>query len=193
MIKVAMQSAVSSACSPSQVLGHLNRILTPELKGRLTSAAYLWLDTGAGYARYSAAGHPPLLHWKAADGQLRPVECNGLLFGVASSWTYPECELKLECGDRLLLYTDGLIEPENALGESFGDRELGHAIEAGEALVAQDLAPWLLSALSKWQPRSAAQQDDITLLVIDIVGPGFAESVSCPAVAAAGLLADRSG
>jgi sigma-B regulation protein RsbU (phosphoserine phosphatase) len=190
MIKVAMQSAVSSACSPSQVLGHLNRILTPELKGRLTSAAYLWLDTGAGYARYSAAGHPPLLHWKAAEGRLRPVECNGLLFGVASSWTYPECELKLECGDRLLLYTDGLIEPENARGESFGDRELGHAIEAGEALVAQDLAPRLLSALSKWQPRSAAQQDDITLLVIDIVSPGVGESVSCPAVAAAGLRTD---
>src|ERR1700747_2636908 len=65
MIKIAMQSAVSAAGSPSQVLGQLNRILTPELKGRLTSAAYLWLDTRLGYVRYSAAGHPPLLHWKA--------------------------------------------------------------------------------------------------------------------------------
>jgi sigma-B regulation protein RsbU (phosphoserine phosphatase) len=190
MIKVAMQSAVGSASCPSEVLGHLNRILTPELKGRLTSAAYLWLDTGAGYARYSAAGHPPLLHWKAVEGRLHPVECNGLLFGVDSNWTYPECELKLECGDRLLLYTDGLIEPENARGESFGDRELGRVIEAGEALGAQDFAARLLTALSKWQPRSAAQQDDITLLVMDIVGPGVAESVSCPAVMAAGLRTD---
>jgi sigma-B regulation protein RsbU (phosphoserine phosphatase) len=171
MIKVAMQSAVSSASSPSQVLGHLNRILTPELKGSLTSAAYLWLDTEQGYARYSAAGHPPLLHWKASEGHLRPVDCNGLLFGVASSWLYPECELRLDCGDRLLLYTDGLIEPENARGESFGDRELGHAVEASQALVAQDLADRLLGALRKWQPRSVAQQDDITLLVIDIVQP----------------------
>jgi sigma-B regulation protein RsbU (phosphoserine phosphatase) len=150
----------------------------------------LWLDTGAGYARYSAAGHPPLLHWKAVEGRLHPVECNGLLFGVDSNWTYPECELKLECGDRLLLYTDGLIEPENARGESFGDRELGRVIEAGEALGAQDFAARLLTALSKWQPRSAAQQDDITLLVMDIVGPGVAESVSCPAVMAAGLRTD---
>ena len=171
MIKVAMQSAVSSACSPAQVLGHLNRILTPELKGRLTSAAYLWLDTELGSARYSAAGHPPLLHWKAAEGQLRPVDCNGLLFGVASGCVYPECELRLDCGDRLLLYTDGLTEPENWRGESFGDRELGHVVKVSQALAAPELADRLLGALSKWQPRSAAQQDDITLLVMDIVEP----------------------
>jgi sigma-B regulation protein RsbU (phosphoserine phosphatase) len=191
MIKVAMQSVVSSACSPAQVLGHLNRILTPELKGRLTSAAYLWIDTQEGYARYAAAGHPPLLHWKAAESQLHRVECNGLLFGVASSCAYPECELRLDCGDRLVLYTDGLIEPENARGESFGDRELGQVIKASQALAASDLAERLLSALSEWQPRSAAQQDDITLLVVDMVEPAVAESVSWPAVASAGLRADR--
>jgi sigma-B regulation protein RsbU (phosphoserine phosphatase) len=193
MIKVAMQSAVSSASSPSEVLGHLNRILTPELKGRLTSAAYLWVDTEVGYARYSAAGHPPLLHWKAAEGELHPVECNGLLFGVASGCAYPEFELRLDCGDRLLLYTDGLIEPENARGESFGDRELEHVVKASQALVAPELADRLLGALSKWQPGSAAQQDDITLLVTDIVELAVAESVSCPSVAVAGLGTDRTG
>jgi sigma-B regulation protein RsbU (phosphoserine phosphatase) len=190
MIKVAMQSAVSSACRPSEVLGHLNRILTPELKGRLTSAAYLWLDTGAGLARYSAAGHPPLLHWKAAKRSLQPVNCNGLLFGVASESVYPECELRLDRGDRLLLYTDGLTEPENAQGESFGDRELERVVEASQALAAPDLANRLLSALGKWQPGSAAQQDDITLLVMDIVDPVVAEGVSCPEVAAATLRGD---
>jgi phosphoserine phosphatase RsbU/P len=192
MIKVAMQSAVGSACSPAQVLGHLNRILTPELKGRLTSAAYLWIDTQEGYARYSAAGHPPLLHWKPAESQLRPIECNGLLFGVASSYAYPECELRLDCGDRLVLYTDGLIEPENARGESFGDRELGQVIKASQGLAASDLAERLLSALSKWQPGPAAQQDDITLLVVDMVEPAVAESVSWPAVASVGLRADNA-
>jgi sigma-B regulation protein RsbU (phosphoserine phosphatase) len=191
MIKVAMQSAVSSACSPSEVLGHLNRILTPELKGRLTSAAYLWVDTEVGYARYSAAGHPPLLHWKAAESQVHSVECNGLLFGVASGCVYPECELRLDCGDRLLLYTDGLIEPENARGESFGDRELGHVVKSSHALAASDLAERLLSALGKWQPRSEAQQDDITLLVVDMVEPPVAETVSWPAVASGGLRADN--
>jgi phosphoserine phosphatase RsbU/P len=192
MIKVAMQSVVGSACSPSQVLGHLNRILTPELKGRLTSAAYLWLDTRAGYARYSAAGHPPLLHWKAAEGRLHPVDCNGLLFGVASGCVYPECDFRLDCGDRLLLYTDGLIEPENAQGESFGDAELGRVVKASQAFAAPELANRLLRALGKWQPGQAAQQDDITLLVVDIVDPLIAEGTSFPEIAEAGFRADRS-
>jgi serine phosphatase RsbU (regulator of sigma subunit) len=95
--------------------------------------------------------------------------------------------LKLDCGDRLLLYTDGLTEPENAQRESFGDRELGHVIEACQALAAPELADLLLCALSRWQPGSAAQQDDITILVMDIVQPAVAEGVSCPAVAATGL------
>lgn len=191
MIKVAMQSTVSSASSPSQVLGHLNRILTPELKGRLTSAAYLWLDIRAGYARYSAAGHPPLLHWRAAEGRLHPVDCNGLLFGVASGHVYPECELRLNCGDRLLLYTDGLTEPENTQGESFGDAELGRVVLASQALSAPELADRLLGALGKWQPGRAAQQDDITLLVIDIAAPVVAEGAGCPEIA--GIRASRAG
>jgi hypothetical protein len=111
----------------------------------------------------------------------------------ASSCAYLECELRLICGDRLVLYTDGLIEPENARGESFGDRELGQVIKASQALASSALAERLLSALNKWQPRSAAQQDDITLLVMDIVEPVVAESVSWPAVAAAGVRADRAG
>jgi sigma-B regulation protein RsbU (phosphoserine phosphatase) len=192
MIKVAMQSAVTSACSPSQVLGHLNRILTPELKGRLTSAAYLWVDTLAGYARYSAAGHPPLLHWMAAEGRLHPVDCNGLLFGVASGYVYPECELRLDCGDRLLLYTDGLTEPENAQGESFGDRELGRVVETSQALAATELTNRLLGAVGKWQPGPPAQQDDITLLVLDIVAREVVTRVSCAETATAGLRADRA-
>src|ERR1019366_2975785 len=53
MIKVAVQSAANSAADPAQVLQTLNRILTPELRGRLTSAAYLWIDTESHVASYS--------------------------------------------------------------------------------------------------------------------------------------------
>jgi hypothetical protein len=49
----------------------------------------------------------------------------------------------------------------------------------------------MLSALGKWQPRSEAQQDDITLLVVDMVEPPVAETVSWPAVASGGLRADN--
>lgn len=125
MIKVATQSVAVFANDPAQVLRGLNRILSTELRGQLTSAAYFWIDTEGHTARYAAAGHPPLLCWKNARGELERIESNGLLFGVRDDCEYPVCNLTVESGDRFLIYTDGLVEPENARGESFGDRATG--------------------------------------------------------------------
>ncbi len=80
MIKVAMQSVMHCAHDPGEVLRELNRILSPQLRAQLVSAAYLWLDTENRVGSYSAAGHPPLLHWR--EGKLERIESNGVLFGV---------------------------------------------------------------------------------------------------------------
>jgi sigma-B regulation protein RsbU (phosphoserine phosphatase) len=169
MIKVAMQSVVGVAHDPAQVLGGLNRILTTELRGQLTSAAYLWIDAENHSARYSAAGHPPLLCWKDSCGALQPIESNGLLFGVAPDSEYPVCSLAVEPRDRFLIYTDGLIEPENARGEPFGDRRLEQVVRDNRSLPASELTRQLLSELRNWQPASTSQQDDITVIVVDVI------------------------
>lgn len=169
MIKVAMQSVAGVAHDPAQVLGGLNRILSTELRGQLTSAAYLWVDTQNHSARYSAAGHPSLLCWRDACGELQHIESNGLLFGVAPDSEYPVCSLSVEPRDRFLIYTDGLIEPENARGESFGDRRLEQVVRDNRSLLASELTQQLLSELRKWQPPSTRQQDDITLIVVDVL------------------------
>jgi serine phosphatase RsbU (regulator of sigma subunit) len=65
----------------------LNRILSGQLRDQFVSAAYLWLDTENRKAPYSAAGHPPLLHWR--EGKLEGIESNGLLFGVTPDPDYP--------------------------------------------------------------------------------------------------------
>ena len=169
MIKVAMQSVASFSADPGQVLHNLNQILTPELRGRLTSAAYLWIDTDDHIARYSAAGHPALLQWHASRGELLHIESNGPLFGVASEFDYPVCDVAFSAGDRFLVYTDGLVEPENARGEPFGDRQLERILSGNRKLEAPAMAGKLLSALRIWQPASVAQQDDITLVLVDAV------------------------
>jgi hypothetical protein len=91
MIKIAMQSVVSCAADPGAVLHGLNRMLWAQLRGRLVTAAYLWLDTKNHTARYSAAGHPPLLHWR--QGTLELVVSNGLLFGIFEECDYPVREM----------------------------------------------------------------------------------------------------
>jgi sigma-B regulation protein RsbU (phosphoserine phosphatase) len=169
MIKVAMHSADGCAHDPSEVLRCLGNTLAGELRGQFVSAAYLWIDSQTRSARYSAAGHPPLLHWSAAEGALVRIESNGLLFGVPVNGDYPACKIPLARGDRLILYTDGFTEPENAAGEPFGDRKLEEVVRDNQSLPALELSDCLLAELRAWQPTGLTQQDDITLIVIDVM------------------------
>ncbi len=167
MLKVAMQSAASCAEEPGRVMSALNSILSGQLRGQLISAAYLWIDTETNRALYSSAGHPPLLRWSA--GRLERIESNGLLIGVLPDLDYPVREMALNTGDRFLLYTDGVVEPENAAGEAFGAEELERVVRKNEGRSPEELSKRLLDKVRHWQPGAATQQDDITLIVIDVV------------------------
>ena len=166
MIKVATQSVEACAHDPREVLRGLNRILFNQLHEQYVSVAYLWIDAGQGKALYSAAGHPPLLWWR--EGRLERIESNGLLFGVIPDPEFPVRELAIRSGERLLLYTDGLIEAQNASGEFFGDWKLEEIVSNNQSRPPSELSDHLLSELGCWQPASLAQQDDITLIVIDV-------------------------
>ena len=146
----------------------LERTLSGQLRGQFVSAAYLWLDTEKREALYSAAGHPPLLRWR--EGKLEHIESNGLLFGVIPDCdAYPVCSMPIHLGDRFLLYTDGVTEPENAHGDSFGDVRLEEVVRDNQLRPPSELSDALLAEIRRWQPASISQQDDITLIVIDIV------------------------
>jgi sigma-B regulation protein RsbU (phosphoserine phosphatase) len=167
MIKVAMQSVVACAPEPRAVLCGLNRILSAQLHGQFISTAYLWLDTENRTLRYSAAGHPPLLRWR--QGKLDRIE-SGLLFGVILDYDdYPVCTMPISHGDRFLLYTDGVTEPENARGESFGEIRLEQVVRHNQCRLSSELSDQLLSEIRHWQPAPVTQQDDITLIIIDVV------------------------
>jgi sigma-B regulation protein RsbU (phosphoserine phosphatase) len=166
MIKVAMQSLVHCAHRPGEVLTGLNRILSGQMRSQLVSAAYLWLDMRNGIALYSAAGHPPLFRWR--QGSLERIDSNGILIGVVREADYPVCEIPFDLGDRFLLYTDGITEPENAAGDSFGDREFEEVVRRNQSRSTSELSEDLLAGVRRWQPPSVTQQDDITLIVIDV-------------------------
>ncbi len=103
---------------------------------------------------------------------MEKLEGTGLLLGVRPNEVYPEGKFSFETGDRLLLYTDGLSEAENAGGQSFGDEMLPAFIREKQDLGTEQFADFLLSEVLSWsragtQPR---QEDDITLLIIDFQG-----------------------
>ena len=166
MIKVATQSIVSCARDPREVLRGLNRLLFGQLRDQFVTAAYLWLDTDKGEALYSAAGHPPLLRWR--EDKLERIESNGLLFGVLADPDYPVRGLSIQSGDRFLLYTDGVIEAENAHGDPFGEKQLEEVLRRNQSRPPSEVTDQLLSEIRRWQPAALEQQDDLTLMVIDV-------------------------
>jgi sigma-B regulation protein RsbU (phosphoserine phosphatase) len=164
MLKVAVQSVAACAEDPGKFLGALNRVLTDPLRGQLVSASYLWVDMTARKALYSAAGHPPLLR---CNKGIERIESNGLLFGISPDAEYPVRQLSLCPGDRLFLYTDGVTEPENSVGEAFGDCQLERVLAHNSAETASNISRRIMTEIQAWQ-HTPEPQDDITLIVIDV-------------------------
>jgi phosphoserine phosphatase RsbU/P len=169
MIKVATQAANGWASDPAQVLDSVGSILNKNVRGQVVSAAYLWIDTAARTATYSAAGHPPLMRWRKSDATFIRIESNGLLFGINAISGYPVCNFPLVTGDRFLLYTDGVTEPENQAGQQFGESRLEQLIRDNQSRRVSEISELLLAEIRKWQPPNVAQQDDITLILVDVL------------------------
>lgn len=168
MIKVAVSSRTSVGSEPGKVITGLNSMLCKEAQGQYATAVYLYLDEAKRMGRYCAAGHPPLLLWHRAAQTLLVFNESGLLLGVRAGQEYSQSEFRLEAGDRLLVYTDGLTEAENARREQFGEVSLSGFFKTHQDLSADAFAARLLEEVLAWPGAARAQADDITVLVIDI-------------------------
>ena len=170
MVKVAVSRTCGNDHEPAMVIAGLNAILCAEARQQYATAVYLSLDTVSGVGRYSAAAHPPPLLWRRGQQSLEVLGETGLLLGVRPKEAYADSEFSFEVGDRILLYTDGLLEAENAAGESFGDAALPTFIQERQEFAVGQFVDLLLKEVLEWssdgtRPR---QEDDITILAIDI-------------------------
>ena len=168
MVKVALAAQRERADQPAAVLAGLNETLWDQLGGQYVTAAYLFIDTRSALMRYAAAGHPYMVHLTHGGQDVREIEKNGLALGFMRDARYEELELPLETGDRLLLYTDGLTEAENASEDFFGLERVKIALTAGVALPPDRAADALLNTMDAWSGRPVA--DDLTIVLVDAVG-----------------------
>ena len=170
MVKVAVSAHMDLGAEPGEVIAGLNSTLCRQAHGQYATAAYVSLDQARRMGCYSAAGHPPLLLWHRATRTLLELNETGLLLGVRPGEEYAQTEFSLETGDRLLVYTDGLVEAVNARGEEFGEARLGEFIATHQDLAAEQFAERLLDEVLRWPKdgNTPTQADDITVVVIDI-------------------------
>jgi len=169
MLKVAFAGQSAHASDPAGVLAGLNQALCGKFEDHFVTAAYLYADLDAKIIRYAGAGHPPLLFINRSNGAARRIEQNGLFLGMFPEAGYSSVEMKLQPGDRYVLYTDGLPESKNATGEEFGLTRCLKVLDSHPRLAAAAIADQLLSEISSWTAQGSVhlQEDDMTLIVVD--------------------------
>ena len=128
MMKMAVQSIVPCVIPQRDVLQGLNRMPSGQASNQFVTAAYLYIDTENYNVRYSAAGHPPLLLSRA--GTLNRIESSGLVFGVRAQSDYPVRDILICPCDRLLLYTDGVMNPKMPKANHSGTLSLNRLFSA---------------------------------------------------------------
>jgi len=164
MVKMAAISQRPNADRPAALLAGMNRALCGNTQGQFVTAAYVHLDAGSGTLRYSAAGHPAMLLLR--DGEVSEIAENGLVLAAWEGASYEEHAMPLRPGDRLLLYTDGLVEARNADGKLLGEEALQAALVRTGRMAAEEAADSLIGAARQW---GKSQEDDLTVVVCDFI------------------------
>jgi sigma-B regulation protein RsbU (phosphoserine phosphatase) len=150
---------------PAEVAARFARELTPEATaGHTLSLLYGVLAFDTGEFRFVSAGHPGPVH--LAEGKPpAKLEVTGFPVGVGGGG-YKEQAVSLKPGDRLALYSDGLIGVRNAAGEHFGTRRLLAALDEGRGRPLADALGGLVRAAEGWR-AGVPLQDDISVLLIE--------------------------
>jgi phosphoserine phosphatase RsbU/P len=173
MLKVAFAGQAGHAENPAAVLTGLNRALCGKFEEHFVTAAYLFVDLQSQRLAYAGAGHPPLLMLTRDSSQTEEIEQNGLMLGLFPEAEYSGIELDFSPGDRVLLYTDGIVEASNPAREEYNKSRCREFLQTHRHLNPPELVDALLEEVSRFAGYSSAraQEDDITLLVLDFRAP----------------------
>jgi sigma-B regulation protein RsbU (phosphoserine phosphatase) len=163
-LQATLKPLIAQRLSPRELCHRLNRILcdlTPE--GKFISFFVGLLSSRDHRLTYCNAGHNPPLLIRAA-GQSTELKAAGAVLGQFPEWRYENSSVQIRSGDRLLVFTDGLVEACDTDYQPFGEDSLVRLAQENPGAGAQDLMGLLMQAAS--QHCGGRFQDDATLLVL---------------------------
>jgi len=163
MVKSAARMRLSSDGNSAGFLESLNSVLCSVTKPEMfVTFAYIASSGDRLHCAYSLAGHPAILHYRAATGEFAEVTCSNLPLGMFDRQPYASSTVECDPGDMFLLLTDGVLEIENAKGEEFG-------VEGVKAVVRQNAAsplPTIFQALLDATQHQGRANDDQSVLIV---------------------------
>ncbi|WP_437597423.1 SpoIIE family protein phosphatase [Sorangium sp. So ce590] len=149
------------------LIHHINQQLIEDLPNDRFITAFLGiLDPATHQLRYHAAGQGPLLHYRAAEGQVAWRDPTTVPLGMFKDLDLPPPPpLVMAPGDLLVLLTDGFYEYQDAAGQVFGKERVGDLIHRLHARPTSDILGALLAEVRRFA-GSAKQIDDLTALLV---------------------------
>jgi phosphoserine phosphatase RsbU/P len=166
LTRSTVRASVGDAPSPAEGIAHANRLICADSSGGMfVTLFYAQLNTASGDLTYVNAGQNPPLLYRASLGQLGQLSRTGMALGVVTDTPFEQRSLRLEPGDFVLLYTDGVTDAADAQVQAFGLERLQKAILAHRHAPAHEIVAALEQAVSDFT-GSAAPFDDVAIVAI---------------------------
>ncbi|MBZ5578486.1 MAG: SpoIIE family protein phosphatase [Acidobacteriia bacterium] len=164
-LQAAVRTLAPDVAAPASLMARVNGLAAANLAANKFITLFYGVLEGQRLT-YANAGHPApmLVH---ADGESQRLDAGGALLGVFPDWPYQQAEVELRSGDRLVLFTDGMVEAEDRDGVEFGEERLLALVAANRTLDAARLRQQVMGALGVF--TGGAFQDDATLVVVAMV------------------------
>jgi len=157
-VQAAVRVLACEQLPPDQLTARLNRTLCGNLRsGKFVT--FFYAEMNGRRLSYCNAGHPPPVLIRA-DGTVCRLDEGGAVLGVFTDSGYRRGEVRLQAGDRLALFTDGITEAHRA-GTDFGEQSLIDVLSANRHMGAHALENHVMRALAGY-----TLDDDATLLIV---------------------------
>jgi sigma-B regulation protein RsbU (phosphoserine phosphatase) len=152
-----------------KMISNINCSLAKRGTGNRFVTFFFGILDAEGNCTYSNAGHnPPFLI--RPDGSLQELTEGGVVLGLFPDAVYEANTIRLQPGDHLVLFTDGLLEARNIGGEEFGEQRVRDLLQKNAKAVSSTILHRLQEELALFSAMTP-QHDDITMMVL-----GFRET-----------------
>lgn len=169
MTKIAMLTAAKDDAQPHLALSEVNSVLFPDLarQGIFVTLLYALYDPQNKTLLFSNAGHLPPLLYRSRNGKVELLRLKGAYIGGVENMNFQISGVRLQKGDIMLLYTDGLIEALNSAQEQLGIEKVAELLNSNALYDASQIVDHLIIDLGQFI-RDYHQIDDITLAVLKV-------------------------
>lgn len=153
---------------PENVLNSINRAFPFERFDSYFTIIYMTIDLLDGTLSYSCAGHPPPVLLRK-NRTIEVLSQHGPIIGLSRGAPFGQDRRQLQRGDRVILYTDGILEICNPSRECYGKNRFHRLLKAHKGRTAPALANALYNSVKKFA-KGNRPDDDISVLVIEYGG-----------------------